>query len=33
MDNGGIKKVHHVDYKVRNILGIIAEYTTTVYGE
>ena len=33
MENGGIKKVHHVDYKVRNILGIIAEYTTTVYGE
>lgn len=33
MDNGGIKKVHHVDYKVKNILGIIADYTTIVYGE
>ena len=33
MDNGGIKKIHHVDYKVKNILGIIADYTTIVYGE
>lgn len=33
MDNGGIKKVHHVDYKVKNILGIVADYTTIVYGE
>ena len=33
MENGGIKKVHHVDYKVKNILGIIADYTTIVYGE
>ena len=33
MDNGGIKKIHHVDYKTKNILGIIGEYTTIVYGE
>ena len=33
MDNGGITKIHHVDREVRNILGIIAEYTTIVYGE
>ena len=33
MENGGIKKVHHVDYKTRNILGIIGSTTTTVWGE
>lgn len=33
MENGGIKKIHHIDYKTRNILGIIADYTTIVYGE
>lgn len=33
MDNGGITKVHHVDYEVRNILGIIGSTTTIVYGE
>jgi hypothetical protein len=33
MKNGGITKVHHVDTKVRNILGVYAEYTTVVYGE
>jgi hypothetical protein len=33
MANGGITKVHHVDTKVMNILGIYAEYTTVVYGE
>ena len=31
--NGGITKISHVDWKVRNILGAIGEYTTTVYGE
>ena len=31
--NGGITKVHHVDYDVKNILGIIGTYKTTVYGE
>ena len=33
MKNGGITKVHHVDTKVMNILGIYAVYTTVVYGE
>ena len=33
MENGGIKKIHHVDYKVKNIFGIIGDYTTIVYGE
>ena len=31
--NGGITKISHVDYEVRNILGVIGEYTTVVYGE
>ena len=31
--NGGITKVYHVDWKAKNILGIIGEYTLTVYGE
>ena len=31
--NGGISKISHVDYEVRNILGIIGAYTTKVYGE
>ncbi|MGN0855277.1 MAG: TRL domain-containing protein [Kiritimatiellia bacterium] len=33
MKNGGITKIHHVDYKVKNILGIVGETTTLVYGE
>lgn len=33
MKNGGITKVHHIDTKSRNILGIVGEYTTMVYGE
>ena len=33
MTNGGITKVHHVDYKVKNILGIIGSTTTIVWGE
>ena len=33
MENGGIKKVHHVDYKTKNILGIVFSQTTLVYGE
>ena len=33
MDNGGIKKIHHVDYKVKNILGIVGSTTTIVWGE
>ncbi|MCP4115538.1 MAG: TRL-like protein family [Desulfobacteraceae bacterium] len=31
--NGGITKVHHVDWDVENILGIIGRYKVTVYGE
>ena len=31
--DGGITRVHHVDWDVENILGIIATYTVTVYGE
>jgi TRL-like protein family len=31
--NGGITKIHHVDYAVKSILGLVATYTTTVYGE
>ena len=33
MDNGGITKVHHVDYTVRSILGIVGSSTTVVWGE
>jgi hypothetical protein len=31
--NGGITKIHHVDYHVMSVLGIYSEVTTTVYGE
>lgn len=33
MENGGITKVHHVDYRTHDILGIIGSQTTLVYGE
>ncbi|KAF0221283.1 MAG: hypothetical protein FD174_421 [Geobacteraceae bacterium] len=33
MKNGGIKKIHFVDSKVKNVLGIYVEYTTKVHGE
>jgi hypothetical protein len=33
MENGGITKVHHVDYEVMNILGWYATWKTVVYGE
>ena len=34
MENGGITKVHHVDYKTRSVLFLIYNSTTTiVYGE
>ena len=32
-ENGGITKISQVDSKVKNILDVIGEYTTTVYGE
>jgi hypothetical protein len=31
--NGGITKIHHVDYHSKNILGVYGTYTVTVYGE
>jgi hypothetical protein len=31
--NGGITTVSHVDWHVENTLGIIGEYTVTVYGK
>jgi len=31
--NGGITRIHHVDNKTLNILGIYAKYETIVYGE
>ncbi len=33
MRNGGITRVHHVDYNVKNILFLYSEVLTTVYGE
>jgi len=33
MKNGGITKVHHVDFDAMNILGIYAKFTVKVYGE
>lgn len=33
MEAGGITKIHHVDYKVKNILGIVGSTTTIVWGE
>jgi hypothetical protein len=31
--NGGITDIKYVDYSVKNILGLIGEYTTIVYGD
>lgn len=33
MRNGGITKVHHVDWEAKNILGIIGNYKVVVYGQ
>ena len=33
MINGGISKIHHVDYKSTSVLGVFATFTTIVYGE
>lgn len=30
--NGGITKIHHVDHETQVIMGVIADYTTIVYG-
>ena len=31
--NAGITKIHHIDIKVKSILGFYATYTIIVYGE
>ena len=31
--NGGITKIHHVDYHVTSVLSLYVETTVTVYGE
>ena len=31
--SAGIRKIHYVDYKSTNILGLYATYTVHVYGE
>ncbi len=33
MDAGGITKVNHVDYEVKNIFNVYSEATTIVWGE
>jgi hypothetical protein len=31
--NGNISKITHVDWEVKNILGLIGKYKVTVYGD
>ncbi len=31
--NAGITKIYYVDYSYKNVLGVVATYTVTVYGE
>lgn len=33
MKNGGITKIHHVDYRVKNIFNLFVEKTVIVWGE
>ena len=33
MANGGLTKIHHIDCKTFNVLGIYAKSTTIVWGE
>jgi hypothetical protein len=33
MKNGGIKKIHHVDYHTQNIMGVFSRVQLKVYGE
>jgi hypothetical protein len=33
MENGKINKVKYVDYQAKSIVGLVGEYTTTVYGD
>ena len=30
---GGIKKIHHIDYEITNVLGLFATKTIIIYGE
>ena len=30
---GGINKIHHVDWDANNVLGIVGNYKVVVYGE
>lgn len=30
--NGGIVKIHHVDYETQVFFGVMADFTTVVYG-
>ncbi len=31
--NGGIAKIHHVDYSYQNIIGVYQKFTVEVWGE
>ena len=33
MENGGITRIHHVDYDTKSYFGIYAKFTVIVYGE
>ncbi len=33
MKDGGITKVNHADWEVKNIMGVVGKYKLTVYGE
>ncbi|MFW6457137.1 MAG: TRL-like family protein [Planctomycetota bacterium] len=33
MKNGNISRIHHVDYKTLNVLGVYVKRTTIVHGE
>ncbi len=33
MENGKINKVKYVDYQAKSVIGLVGEYTTTVYGD
>ena len=31
--NGGIRKIHHVDWEANSILGVVSTYRCVVWGE
>ena len=33
MTEGGVTKIHHIDYEITNVLGLYSTKTTIVYGE